>query len=135
MVQSPSLAALVFAMAIVACGCGGTQVGKPIVSYQRNAIAVPLMQTVSSAGLYTLFPGDGITPLEAVYLHPGDQYGFKSSEGKAAASTLKRAPANWLCSMACSPATTSGNIKGISSPNQRNKILDALPTHGRWHQS
>ena len=74
---------LILAAAILAVGCG-VQKDRPIVIYERNSTTAPKLKTVDSKGLYALFPGNGITPLEAVYLNPGDQYGFQSNDGRVA---------------------------------------------------
>ena len=76
------ISATLFTLSTLLTGCVGAQPGKPIIAYERDSHTVPKMSTVSDKGLYVLFPGDGVTPLEAVYLHPGDQFGFQNQDGK-----------------------------------------------------
>jgi hypothetical protein len=83
MVKADYLKGMVVAVALLTNGCG-VHPDKPIVVYQRGATTVPKLKTVDAKGLYVLFPGEGITPLEAVYLHPGDKYGFQSTDGRVA---------------------------------------------------
>ncbi len=64
-------------------------VGKPIVTYERNSATVPKMSPVGKKGLYVLYPGNGITPLTATYLNPGDKFGFDNSQGKVAGAYIK----------------------------------------------
>ncbi|HWE02618.1 MAG TPA: hypothetical protein VG326_09435 [Tepidisphaeraceae bacterium] len=83
MLKTLLLAGLLGAGLPLISGCG-VQTNKPLITYERNAIAVAKLNTVETRGLYVLFPGNGITPLDAVYLHPGDVYGFKTNEGRVA---------------------------------------------------
>jgi len=69
-------------------GCA-MPVGKPLVTYERNSATIPELKVVEKQGLYALFPGDGVTPLDAVYLHPGDQFGFTRREGKVVGISIK----------------------------------------------
>ena len=79
--KSPLWIGMVIVGTIGITGCS-VPINKPIVVYERNAIAIPKIEAVKTKGLYVLFPGNGTTPLEAVYLYPGDRYGFQSHEGR-----------------------------------------------------
>lgn len=67
---------------LMVSGCF-SEPANPPVTFQRDALKAAPPTEVKKQGLFALFPGDGISPLEAVYLHPGDEYGFKFSDGKA----------------------------------------------------
>ncbi|HZK81951.1 MAG TPA: hypothetical protein VFC46_12810 [Humisphaera sp.] len=95
MTKALFLTTLIFAAALLASGCG-VEKEKPIISYERNAISVPKLKTVDKKGLYVLFPGNGITPLQAVYLHPGDQYGFQPNDGRVAGFYIQSGTGNFV---------------------------------------
>lgn len=83
-------AALAFVLAaIFLAGCAA-QAGKSTLTFERDATKVPPLQAVEDRGLYALFAGDGITPIEAVYLNKGDKYGFQFHEGKVVGVYIKR---------------------------------------------
>jgi hypothetical protein len=70
---------LMIAMLLSGCGIASN---KPIVTYERDSATVPQLSVVGHQGLYTLFPGNGVTPLAAVYLLSGDKFGFQNQDGK-----------------------------------------------------
>src|SRR5579862_4550962 len=74
---------LSFVLALTLAGCG-VQPGKAIVIYDTSDPATLKIENASKQGIYALFPGDGVAPLEggSVYLHPGDRFGFKNFSGK-----------------------------------------------------
>jgi hypothetical protein len=81
------LAAFAFTGAFVGCD---TEAGKPIVTYDRGTPTLaPNLKDVTTKGYYALFPGDGITPIGADYLIPGDRFGFEVSEGKTVGVYVK----------------------------------------------
>lgn len=82
------LLAPVLVAAMLVAGCA-TQAGTAVLAYERNNITLPPLTTVESVGLYALFPGDGITPLDAVYLTRGDKFGFRSRDGKTVGAYIK----------------------------------------------
>jgi hypothetical protein len=75
--------ALTTVLLALLAGCG-TQAGKAVLTYDTSKPGAIKLTDVAKPGLYALFPGDGVAPLEggAVYLHPGDKVGFKNVEGK-----------------------------------------------------
>jgi hypothetical protein len=73
---------------LIISGCA-VPVGKALVTYERNSAAVPAMHVVEHKGLYALFPGDGVLPLDAVYLNSGDKFGFTSREGKVVGVSIR----------------------------------------------
>ena len=76
-----ALVGIILAVSCFVGGCGPKGPSTTLI-YQLNSHVIPNTMTVGPRGLYALFPGDGITPLDggAVYLNPGDQYGFQSHE-------------------------------------------------------
>ena len=40
------------------------------------------MSVATQKGLYASFPGNGVAPLAAAYLQPGDKFGFQNQDGK-----------------------------------------------------
>jgi hypothetical protein len=40
------------------------------------------MKDVTEKGLYALYPGNAVAPLDAIYLNPGDKYGFVTRQGQ-----------------------------------------------------
>jgi hypothetical protein len=75
--------ALMALLALAVAGCGA-QPGRAIVTYDTTNPTVFKLADVTKQGLYVLFPGNGVAPMDggAVYLHPGDKFGFKTVEGK-----------------------------------------------------
>ena len=70
-------------LALGLAGCGA-QPGQAIVTYDTANPTALKLSDVGKQGLYALFPGNGVAPMEggAVYLHPGDKFGFKNVDGK-----------------------------------------------------
>ena len=80
--------ALVFVL-VLSCvampGCG-TREGQKVVTYSVNTTELPAPVTVNKAGTYSLYPDDGISPLEKVQLSGGEQIGFRrASDGRVVA--------------------------------------------------
>ena len=80
--------AFVFGMMLVCLalpGCGAKQ-GDKIVTYSSNTTELPKPFTVNKAGIYALYPDDGLTPLEKVQLKGGEQIGFRhAGDGRVVA--------------------------------------------------
>lgn len=76
--------------ATLLAGCAA-EVGGAAVTYTRGNATTPPIRNVDQPGLYELFPGTGINPLEgaSVYLSRGDQYGFTSRAGKTVGIFVK----------------------------------------------
>jgi hypothetical protein len=93
MTRIVQIATLLILAATFTPGCGMGQ-NKPIVTYERDSATVPKMSTADKKGLYTLFPGNDDTPLAAVYLQPGDSFGFQNINGKVMGVFMQRAESN-----------------------------------------
>lgn len=82
-------------IALSAAGCLPSQANQ-VVRYEANSQTIPASLTVSQKGYYALYPGNGINPLESVYLNPGDQYGFVTHEGKIVGTYTKAGKAGYV---------------------------------------
>ena len=74
--------------AMMLAGCG-VQPGRSLMTFQRGGTQAPPLADVENSGWYALYPGNGLTPLDSVLLHKGDQFGFGMDNGKIAGVYVK----------------------------------------------
>ncbi|HZL38151.1 MAG TPA: hypothetical protein VFC78_22740 [Tepidisphaeraceae bacterium] len=92
MLKSHSIAGLLLAAALLIQGCGA-QPGRSLVTFHRNGEAPPL-SNAENDGWYALYPGNGLNPLDSVYLHRDDKFGFETADSRTVGVYVKNHQTN-----------------------------------------
>ena len=70
----PLAAALAGALWIAGCS---TQPGQKLLTYNAATTTLPNPSTANRPGYYALYPDDGITPTDTIFLKQGEEFGFR----------------------------------------------------------